>query len=219
MRIHIRAATTIVFAAVAVSACGSSSEGLSVITTPVPAGPAEETQQTETTQPTEPPQPTHGPWRLEINWDDVVANTVTVPLDSLETSELLGFTPIVPDLGILPTRVAATDPKAGVGLESQNAVFYYDLEAGSDIGEGRVVVIEAATSQTDADIRKIAESRNDPEGYTVVDVSGRSVLLISGQGLGRARFVSGGQVFDVAGPQLTPDGALAVAGPLIAAAS
>lgn len=212
MRMKIKAATAIATAALAVSACGASTDASSVATT------TESTLPTQTL-PTQTTGPTHLPWTLQLNWDDIVANTVTVPLASLETPELLGFTPIIPDLGVPPTRVAATDPTANLGPESQNAVFYYDLESGSGIGEGRVVVIEAASSQTDADIRKIAESRDDPEGYSIVEIAGRSVLLITGQGLGRARFVSAGLVFDIAGPQLTADAALTVAELLIAAAS
>lgn len=149
-----------------------------------------------------------------INWDMPIPTGLVVTADEAQLVGELPFTPIAPVFAEAPVRVIVTDP-AMEAEELRAAVFVYDFPPGQGIGEdGRVRVLEGITDAPDDLFGQIVASHvglTDESMYDLALVGGRDALLIHTDAIGRVRFVRNGVYFDVTGPALAPDTALALA--------
>lgn len=149
-----------------------------------------------------------------INWDMPIPTGLVVSADEAQLVGKLPFTPITPAFAEAPVRVIVSDP-ALEAEELRAAVFVYDFPAGQGIGEdGRVRVLEGVTDAPDDLFGQIVAGHvglADESLYDLALVGGRDALLIHTDTIGRVRFVRDGVYFDVTGPTLAPDTALALA--------
>lgn len=149
-----------------------------------------------------------------INWDMPIPTGLVVSADEAQLVGKLSFTPIAPAFAEAPVRVIVSDP-ALEAEELRAAVFVYDFPPGQGIGEdGRVRVLEGITDAPDDLFGQIVAGHvglADESLYDLALVGGRDALLIHTDAIGRVRFVRDGVYFDVTGPALAPDTALALA--------
>lgn len=149
-----------------------------------------------------------------INWDMPLPTGLIVTADQAQLVGKLPFTPIAPAFAEAPVRVIVSDP-ALEAEELRAAVFVYDFPPGQGIGEdGRVRVLEASTDAPETLFAEIVAGHVgliDEALYDLVQVGGHDALLIHTDTIGRVRFVRDGVSFDVTGPALAPDTALALA--------
>ncbi len=149
-----------------------------------------------------------------INWDKPLASGLEVSVEQARLVGQLSFEPVVPDFTVEETSVVVSDPTLEA-VELRAVAFVYDFPSGPDFPEdGRVHVLEGTTNAPQDLFSQIVAGHvglADEENYDLVTIGGEDALFIHTDMIGRVRFARNGVFFDVIGPALPPDTALALA--------
>lgn len=147
--------------------------------------------------------------RHAIDWTQPIRSPVTVSRATARTVGRLAFDPIVPAFDLRETEVQITDPAIGDFAHAAVA-FLYDFPPGGTFpAGGRVVVVEAPTALTDADLTTMATTNGGH--FHLVTIGDHPAVLIEGNGVGRVRLVRQSVAIDITGPAVPPDVVLRLA--------
>lgn len=141
----------------------------------------------------------------ETDWDRPFKDGLQTTTSDARTAGQLSFAPQLPHFVQSPVRIQVTDP-AATPQDQRAVAFVYRFPTGVNYPtDGRVVVTQTATDQTVANLDTTVEDPpGPPENFRMIDVAGQRALLITGDGVGRVRFIRSGVMFDITGPAVSP---------------
>ncbi|MGZ4142167.1 MAG: hypothetical protein ACXVQY_06620 [Actinomycetota bacterium] len=155
---------------------------------------------------------------MEINWDHPLTDSISTTASSLQQTPSafgLSFSPTIPSFSGALKAIDVSDPKL-VPAETRSLAIVFDFKGDSRFsGDARVIVTEAPEAPGEAD--RLVQMANDSQfpGSSLQATGSAKVLLLQANGIGRALWVENGVEYNVTGPAVSPDVALALAGDLI----
>jgi len=136
----------------------------------------------------------------KINWDAPLGDARLTSASAAAKDGALTFTPRTPQFSVAPVTVQVSDP-------DQAVAYVYRFPLGVDFPtDGRIRVLEYATSSTEADVEGVAKNApGPPEDFVVLTVSGHRALLVQADGVGRIQYIQNGVMYDITGPAAPTD--------------
>ncbi len=137
----------------------------------------------------------------QINWDAPLGDGKLTSAGAAAKDGALPFAPRTPQFSIAPITVQVSD--VATTQPADRAVAYvYKFPLGADfLTDGRVRVLEYATTSTEAELEGVAKNPpGPPEDFAVVTIAGHSALLVQANGIGRIQYIQNGIMYDITGP-------------------
>jgi len=131
----------------------------------------------------------------KINWDAPLGEAKGTSPSAVAKDGALTFTPRTPQFSIAPVTVQVSHP-------DQAVAYVYRFPLGVDFPtDGRIRVLEYATSSTETDLEGVVKNApGPPEDFAVLTVAGHRALLVQADGVGRIQYIHNGVMYDITGP-------------------
>ncbi len=110
------------------------------------------------------------------------------------------FDPVVPSWAVPESAVYVSDASR-IPPAHAAVAFVYTFPIAADFpADGRVVMVQRPTEESEASFDEIVRS-NGSDNFRVIEVNGRpGALLVEAHGIGRVRVIRNGVVIDITGP-------------------
>jgi len=137
----------------------------------------------------------------KINWDAPLGDAKLTSARAAAKDGALTFTPRTPRFSVAPVDVQVSDPAATPPADRAVA-YVYKFPIGADFPtDGRIRVLEYATSSSEADLEGVAKNPPGPaEDFAVITIAGHPALLVQADGVGRIQYIQNGIMYDITGP-------------------
>lgn len=170
-----------------VAAGASESAASAVISSAAPTGPS-----------TSVPIVPEGP---KINWDAPLGDAKWTSARAAAKDGALTFAPRTPRFSVAPVAVQVSDPAATPAADRAVA-YLYKFPLGADFPtDGRIRVLEHATTSSEADLEGVVKNPPGPaEDFAVITIAGHPALLVQAEGVGRLQYIRNGIMYDITGP-------------------
>lgn len=137
----------------------------------------------------------------KINWDAPLSHAKWTSATAAAKDGALTFAPRTPRFPNAPAAVQVSDP-AATAVADRAVVYLYKFPLGADFPtDGRIRVLEYATTSSEADLEGVAKNPPGPaEDFAVITIAGHLGLLVQAHGVGRIQYIQNGVMYDVTGP-------------------
>lgn len=124
----------------------------------------------------------------------------------------LAFDPIVPPYNAPLTTASVSDP-ANPSVADREVGLVFRFPVGADFPkDGRLFIREKLATPRDDNFAAIAASPpGQSDDFKLITIKARTGLLIQGGGVGRVLFIHRGILFDMSGPDVTPQAVVRLA--------